>query len=210
MFSSFEAETPQIRLDIDRDKTRTLNISLADVFAALQATLGGYYVNDFNLYGRTWTVQMLAEGKYRGSITRYLGHLHQEQRRRDDPLSSHRRRPPRGRPAHADALQQLPRHLHQRRRLDRGCGPGEAIAAMQEVSAKTLPDRLRLRMDGTGAGADRVRRPDHHRHRASRSCSPICSSSASTRLVHPDPRSLVRVRLGSGRGQERCGRSGST
>jgi hydrophobic/amphiphilic exporter-1 (mainly G- bacteria), HAE1 family len=68
VFSTFEAETPQIRLDIDRDKTRALNINLADVFAALQATLGGYYINDFNLFGRTWTVRMQAERPYRGAI----------------------------------------------------------------------------------------------------------------------------------------------
>lgn len=68
VFSTFEAETPLVRLDIDRDKTRTLNISLSDVFAALQATLGGYYVNDFNFYGRTWTVRMQAEEQFRSSV----------------------------------------------------------------------------------------------------------------------------------------------
>ena len=68
VFSTFEAETPQIRLDIDRDKTRTLGINIADVFAALQSTLGGYYINDFNLYGRAWTVRMQAEAPYRASI----------------------------------------------------------------------------------------------------------------------------------------------
>jgi HAE1 family hydrophobic/amphiphilic exporter-1 len=68
VFSTFEAETPQIRLDIDRDKTRALGINIADVFAALQSTLGGYYINDFNLYGRAWTVRMQAEQQYRASI----------------------------------------------------------------------------------------------------------------------------------------------
>jgi HAE1 family hydrophobic/amphiphilic exporter-1 len=68
VFSTFEAETPQIRLDIDRDKTRALGINIADVFAALQSTLGGYYINDFNLYGRAWTVRMQAEAQYRASI----------------------------------------------------------------------------------------------------------------------------------------------
>ena len=68
VFSTFEAETPQIRLEIDRDKTRALGINIADVFAALQSTLGGYYINDFNLYGRAWTVRMQAEQQYRASI----------------------------------------------------------------------------------------------------------------------------------------------
>ncbi len=68
VFSTFEAETPQVRLEIDRDKTRALGINIADVFAALQATLGGYYINDFNLYGRVWTVRMQAEQQYRASV----------------------------------------------------------------------------------------------------------------------------------------------
>ncbi|MGE0514761.1 MAG: efflux RND transporter permease subunit, partial [Hyphomicrobiaceae bacterium] len=68
VFSTYEAATPQVRLDIDRDKVQVLGVKLSDVFAALQATLGGYYVNDFNLFGRTWTVRVLAEKQYRGSI----------------------------------------------------------------------------------------------------------------------------------------------
>jgi multidrug efflux pump subunit AcrB len=60
VFSTYEAETPQVRLEIDRDKVQVLGVKLSDVFAALQATLGGYYVNDFNLFGRTWRVRILA------------------------------------------------------------------------------------------------------------------------------------------------------
>ena len=46
---------------IDRDKVQTLGINLADVFDALQATLGGYYVNDLNLFGRTWQLNIQGE-----------------------------------------------------------------------------------------------------------------------------------------------------
>ena len=38
---------------MDRDKVQTLGIQVGDIFNALQATLGGYYVNDLNLFGRT-------------------------------------------------------------------------------------------------------------------------------------------------------------
>lgn len=58
VFSSFTASNPSIWLDIDREKAQALGLSIADVFNALQATLGGYYVNDFNLFGRTWQVNI--------------------------------------------------------------------------------------------------------------------------------------------------------
>jgi len=54
VFTTFSANTPQLFLDIDRDKVQTLGIDLSDVFSTLQAVLGGSYVNDFNLFGRTW------------------------------------------------------------------------------------------------------------------------------------------------------------
>ena len=68
VFSTYAADTPQIYLDIDRDKAQVLNVRISDIFNALQATLGGYYVNDFNVFGRTWQVNVQAETAYRKSI----------------------------------------------------------------------------------------------------------------------------------------------
>ena len=56
VFSLFETATPQLYLDIDRNKAQMLGINVADVFAALQIYLGSVYVNDFNLFGRTFRV----------------------------------------------------------------------------------------------------------------------------------------------------------
>jgi hydrophobe/amphiphile efflux-1 (HAE1) family protein len=61
VFSTYTASNPSIYLDIDRDKAQALGLNLNDVFTALQATLGGIYVNNFNLFGRTW--QVLIEGE---------------------------------------------------------------------------------------------------------------------------------------------------
>src|SRR4029079_4731115 len=55
-FSLFETSTPQVYLDIDRTKAQLLGINIPDVFAALQTYLGSSYVNDFNLFGRTFRV----------------------------------------------------------------------------------------------------------------------------------------------------------
>jgi len=61
VFSTFSAGVPSIYLDIDRDKAQALGLTMSDVFAALQATLGSSFVNNFNLYGRTW--QVLVQGE---------------------------------------------------------------------------------------------------------------------------------------------------
>ena len=68
VFSTFAADTPQIYLDIDRDKAQVLGVKISDIFNALQSTLGGFYVNDFNLFGRTWQVNVQAETPFRKSV----------------------------------------------------------------------------------------------------------------------------------------------
>jgi hydrophobe/amphiphile efflux-1 (HAE1) family protein len=68
VFSTFTATNPSLYLDIDRDKAQILGVRLNDVFQALQASLGGYFVNNMNLYGRTWQVQVQADATDRTSI----------------------------------------------------------------------------------------------------------------------------------------------
>lgn len=68
VFSTFSATSPSIYLDIDRNKVEILGVKLQDVFQALQASLGGYYANDMNLFGRTWQVQLQAEAVDRASV----------------------------------------------------------------------------------------------------------------------------------------------
>jgi multidrug efflux pump len=67
MFSSFRAATPQLFVDVDRVKCKTMKVELNEVFDTLQALLGGYYVNDFNRFGRTWQVNIQADEKFRVS-----------------------------------------------------------------------------------------------------------------------------------------------
>ena len=68
VFSTFSATNPSIFLDIDRDKVQVLGVQLSAVFQALQASLGGYFVNNINLFGRTWQVQVQAEAEDRASV----------------------------------------------------------------------------------------------------------------------------------------------
>jgi HAE1 family hydrophobic/amphiphilic exporter-1/multidrug efflux pump len=65
IYSGYSTKIPQIKLDIDRDKARTLNVPVNDVFRGLQIYLGGLQVNDFNLFGRTYKVMLQAEQDFR-------------------------------------------------------------------------------------------------------------------------------------------------
>ncbi len=65
VYSLFETSTPQLYLDIDRQKAQLLRVNIADVFAALQTFIGSTYVNDFNLFGRTFRVQAQADAPFR-------------------------------------------------------------------------------------------------------------------------------------------------
>ncbi|HTO54186.1 MAG TPA: multidrug efflux RND transporter permease subunit [Myxococcota bacterium] len=59
--TGLRASIPQYAVDIDRTKAKTLGLSLSDVFGTLETYLGGYYVNDFNIFGRVFRVVVQAE-----------------------------------------------------------------------------------------------------------------------------------------------------
>jgi HAE1 family hydrophobic/amphiphilic exporter-1/multidrug efflux pump len=61
----WRANVPQLYVDVDRDKAKALGVPISDVFDTLSATLGNFYVNDFNRFGRTWQVLMAAESGFR-------------------------------------------------------------------------------------------------------------------------------------------------
>ncbi len=58
VFSTYNANNPAIYLKVDRTKAEALGVNINDIFTTLQATLGGYFVNQFNLYGRIWQVNI--------------------------------------------------------------------------------------------------------------------------------------------------------
>ncbi len=63
--SLWRANVPQLYVDVDREKAKTLGVPVDEVFNTLSATLGSFYINDFNKFGRTWQVLMSAEPAYR-------------------------------------------------------------------------------------------------------------------------------------------------
>lgn len=67
-YSTFRANVPKVFVDLDREKAKSLNVAISDVFITLQAYMGSFYVNDFNLFGRVYRVMIQADGSYRDKV----------------------------------------------------------------------------------------------------------------------------------------------
>lgn len=63
--NSLNMNIPQYKVTLDREKAKALGVSIKDAFTTLQSTFGAYYVNDFNLFGRTYQVNVQSEADYR-------------------------------------------------------------------------------------------------------------------------------------------------
>ena len=65
VFTTFSADTPQVFVDVDRDKAQMLKVPVTTIFEAMRVFMGSAYVNDFNMFGRTYRVTAQADGDYR-------------------------------------------------------------------------------------------------------------------------------------------------
>src|ERR1700730_714444 len=139
VFSLFETSTPQLYLDIDRAKAQLLGINVADVFSALQVFIGSAYVNDFNLFGRTFRVMAEADGPYRGDERDVLSIRVRHSSGDTVPLASFTT-------VHSiSGSYRVPRYnLYRTAELDgtaaAGYSQGQAIEIMEKLAAETLPD----------------------------------------------------------------------
>jgi multidrug efflux pump len=142
VFSTYSATNPSIYLDIDRDKARILGVEINSIFQALQTSLGGFYVNDMNLFGRTWQVQVQAEAEDRASVDDIY---------RINVRSADGKMVPLRSVVEVRVVlgpQGLVRYNNTRAATVQG-GPapgissGQALVAMDEVAAKTLPSGYR-------------------------------------------------------------------
>jgi len=148
VFSTYTASNPSIYLDIDREKAQALGLGMNDVFGALQATLGGVYINNFNLFGRVWQVNIQGEAKDRTDVSSLWQIYVRNKFGADVPLRSI-----------ADARvivgpQVITRYNNYRAIPIQGGPPpgtssGTALAAMADVSAKTLPAGYGYEWTGT-------------------------------------------------------------
>jgi hydrophobe/amphiphile efflux-1 (HAE1) family protein len=148
VFSTFTATNPSIWLDIDREKAQALGLNVADVFSTLQSTLGGFYVNDFNLYGRTWQVNIEGNAPDRSDVSEVYKIYVRNRLGQMVPLR-----------AIADLRivvgPQVISRFNNYRAVTINGGPrpgvssGDALLAMEQVSAKTLPPGYDYEWSGT-------------------------------------------------------------
>jgi hydrophobe/amphiphile efflux-1 (HAE1) family protein len=139
VFSQFETSTPQLFLDIDRTKAQMLGINMPDVFNSLQVYLGQSYVNDFNLFGRTFRVQTEADSPYRLRPKDVLSLRVRNSSGETVPLGSFTT------VRDIAGPYRVPRYnIYPAAELDGAPAPGysqgQAIEAMQGLAAELLPD----------------------------------------------------------------------
>jgi len=89
LFTSFDPNYPQVKVELDREKSRKLGVPVNEAFQAMSATLGGAYVNDFNRFGRLFRVYVQAEAEYRRNPDD-IGDIYVRSKTTDDmiPLST--------------------------------------------------------------------------------------------------------------------------
>jgi hydrophobe/amphiphile efflux-1 (HAE1) family protein len=139
VFSLFETSTPQLYLDIDRTKAQLLGVNVPDVFSALQVFLGSSYVNDFNLFGRTYRVIAQAQSESRLDPKDVLKIRVRNSSGETVPLASFTT------VRDISGPYRVPRYnLYPAAELDGSAAPGfsqgQAIEIMQRLAAETLPD----------------------------------------------------------------------
>ncbi|MCC7345790.1 MAG: efflux RND transporter permease subunit, partial [Variibacter sp.] len=147
VFSLFETATPQLYLDIDRTKAQLLGINLADVFAALQINIGSVYVNDFNLFGRTFRVQAQAEAGARLEPKDVLQLRVRNSSGETVPLGSFTT------VRDISGPYRVPRYnIYPAAELDGNAAPGysqgQAIQIMEQLAAQTLPPGITYEWTG--------------------------------------------------------------
>ena len=147
-FTTFSAGSPQLYLELDRERLQTLGVSVSDLFTTLQGTLGQIYVNDFNLYGRTWQVNVQARESDRAAVAD-INALHVRSATGEMvPVSA---------VAHAEYTvgpQSIVRYNNYRSATLNGSpadgvASGTALLAMEEISAKALPAGYSFEWTGT-------------------------------------------------------------
>jgi hydrophobe/amphiphile efflux-1 (HAE1) family protein len=148
VFTTYNANTPQLWLDLNRNKAQTLGLNISDVFNALQGMLGSIYVNDFNLFGRTWQVNVQGEPSNRNQVSDIF-RIHVRNRDAEMvPVRSFA-------DVHTILGPQVIVRYNNFRSVTLNGGPppgrssGEALSAMERISDSTLPQGYTYEWTGT-------------------------------------------------------------
>ncbi|MBN1957437.1 MAG: multidrug efflux RND transporter permease subunit [Desulfuromonadales bacterium] len=138
VFSTYTADTPQLSLDIDRNRVEALKVPLSSIFSTLQAQLGGRYVNDFNLANRGYQVKVQADSQYRDAENDISRLYVRNGFGKMVPLSSLVSVSTQLGPQTVDRYNQL-NSIKINGNAAAGYSSGQAMTAMEQVAAQTLP-----------------------------------------------------------------------
>jgi HAE1 family hydrophobic/amphiphilic exporter-1 len=137
-FTFFTARTPSYQVNVDREKVKKLGIQTSDVYGTLSTLLGSSYVNDFNIYGRNFRVMAQADSVYRTSISDFSSYFVRNAQGGMVPLSSLVT-------TKVIEAPSLISHFNIFRSIEingtpkAGFSSGQAIEALKEVAAQSLP-----------------------------------------------------------------------
>jgi HAE1 family hydrophobic/amphiphilic exporter-1 len=150
VFSTFAANTPQILIEVDRNKAKALQVSVNDIFNTLQSYLGSRYVNDFNLQQRTYRVYVQADAPFR-SHPEDIGELYvRSAKNQMIPLSNLVKVTP-------TTGAQTINHYNLFRSIEitgsaaPGYSSGQAIQAMERLAKQVLPESFGYEWSGISA-----------------------------------------------------------
>lgn len=147
VFSTFQADVPQIYIDIDRQKAKILGIPLNEIFATLQSQLGSYYVNDFNKFGRAYQVRIQSEQENRDSPDDIFKFYVRSNSGKKIPLQTLLTTSPMIGP---DVISH--HNLYRSAQISgsaaAGYSSGDAMMAMEMLSAKVLPAKMNFEWSG--------------------------------------------------------------
>ena len=146
--STLNTNVPQYKITVDREKARALNIPIADIFTTLQSTFGTYYVNDFNLHGRTFHVNMQSDESFRKNLRDYSDVFVKSRTGKLIPASS---LVSLKRIVGPDVVQRFnmftAANITGQPRF--GYSSGDAMKAIQEIAIKVLPSGYTIAWSGT-------------------------------------------------------------
>ena len=148
VFATFTASNPAVWLDIDREKAQALGVPVSDVLNTLQTALGGFYINDFNLYGRTWQVILQADSPDRADLSAFDKIQVRDRQGNMIPLRAI------ATPRYVVGPQVISRYNNYRAiTVNGGAKPGvssgDALKAMDQISARVLPTGYGYEWSGT-------------------------------------------------------------
>jgi multidrug efflux pump len=145
--SLWRPQAPQLNVNVDREKAKALGVPLDAAFNTLAATLGTYYVNDFNKYGRTWQVLMSADSQYRKRPDDINRLYVRSDRGAMVPVSAFAKVEYSSGPDTLDRFNNLPA-VKLIGNGAPGVSSGQAIAAVESVAKTSLPAEMSLDWSG--------------------------------------------------------------